>query len=118
MHKELENINDESQENEFNFLLRLIPTGEENAISMYDLAEILRTSERGVRRLITMARLSNNIICSTEAGYFIPSTYRELEKYYHITRTRLFTIVRCLKPVERVLEREKELGDYYETIFS
>lgn len=118
MPNELENINDESRENEFGFLLRLIPTGEENAIPMYELAEILRTTERGVRRLITMARLSNNIICSTGAGYFIPSTYRELEKYYHISQARLLTCVRCLTPVERVLKKEEELGDYYETIFS
>lgn len=117
MSNELINVNDESRENEFGFLLRLIPTGEENAVSMLDLANSLRTTERGVRRLVTMARLSNNIICSTGAGYFIPNTYRELEKYYHISRARLLTCARCLKPVERLLEQRKDLSDYYETIF-
>ena len=56
-------------------------TGKVNAVSMAELAGLMHTDLRGVRRKIHLARLSGAVIIGTDSGYYLPSCEEELRKY-------------------------------------
>ena len=91
-----------------NKLIRLIPKGEANAISMHTLSVYLDCSERETRRIIKYARLAGKVICGDSSGYYLPETVAELRAYYHLAKERAATSRKCLKAVCRALEIEGE----------
>lgn len=88
----------------FDELLSLIPTGEENAISMKSLARLTDSSLQDVRQWVENARLDGMIIASSQSGYYIPVDEEELFDYYIRTKRRLNTTRQTLIPVIKRLE--------------
>lgn len=117
------NITDSSDINGLSrALLSMIPLGEENAIHMDDLANILDVEGRDVRREVLNLRKRGRIIASSQNGYFIPTTNGELLRYYRKARGRALTTLSSLKRTRRVLREMglnpdgKEDSDNEETI--
>lgn len=99
--------------------IKAIPYGEDNAISQKELSVIWKTSERDVRRIITIARMDGNVIAATEHGYFYPTTGSELLRYFGLASARVRTSHRCLVPVKKLIDEYlSEMEEYYETLFS
>ena len=46
--------------------------GEQNAVSMAELARLLNISPRACRRAVEAERLTGKLILSSERGYFLP----------------------------------------------
>ena len=97
-------------------LLAIIPKGEENAVSMRQLSDLLGFTPRHIRACIESARREGNVICSSDAGYYIPVNDDELRSFYHRTRARIFTSFDCLQPVVKLLKEVDSL-DYESTLF-
>lgn len=89
-------------------LTSLIGTGEENATSMRELARLCSTSCREIRKTIERARTDGEIICSSDAGYYIPSCRSELVEYYTRTRFRILTSLGTISAIEKYLEEESD----------
>lgn len=89
-------------------LLDRIPCGEENAVSMRDLARALGEDPRQTRLRIEKARVDRNIIASTDQGYFIPETEAELREYVCRTWARIKTSYATLAPALTFL------GDFFD----
>lgn len=89
-------------------LLRLIPTGEEYAISQEELSKLLGITKREVRRLIKHMRLNGRVIHSTMAGYFFPLDEIEARDCYYFHKARYKTSARILSVIEKDL-RERGL---------
>lgn len=84
-------------------ILDRIPLGEDNAVSMRDLARGLNETEREIRFRIQKARIDGNVIAGTDAGIFIPETEGELREYVNRTQSRIDTSVATLKPARELL---------------
>ena len=82
-------------------LLSLLGFGEENAISMKELATLLDASCRDVRRMIESARTDGIIIASSDKGYFYPTRDRELSDYCSRTALRIQSAVLAFAPAYR-----------------
>lgn len=83
-------------------IVDLIPFGEENAISMCDLARALDVTPRTVRRRVHEAR-KGAIICENEYGYFTPASIDELRDYIHRGQARVMSGVAGLTYAVNVL---------------
>lgn len=80
-----------------------IGEGEENAVSMKELARLLGASDRDIRRMIENARKDGHIIASSEEGYFFPIRERELVNYCARTVSRIQNAVLAFAPAYRML---------------
>lgn len=87
--------------NKHSKLLMHIDFGEENAVSMKELARILDASCRDVRRMIESARTDGIIIASSDKGYFYPARKRELADYCSRTALRIQSAVLAFAPAYR-----------------
>ena len=85
-------------------LMMMIPHGEENAVSMRELARLCSASPREVRKMVEVARCDGMIIASSDQGYFIPESKEELLAYYRCVKCRIATAIKTLRPVEDLLE--------------
>ncbi|MDO4484257.1 MAG: hypothetical protein Q4C54_07460 [Clostridia bacterium] len=90
------------------FIVNLIPEGEENAVSMRDLARALQTEERKVRQYVEKARADGLFICSGDAGYFLPADDADLIRYYRRHHARLKTSYRALLPLKKYLGKRAD----------
>ncbi len=97
-------------------ILAVIPRGEENAVSMRFLSGLLGMNPRNIRQLIESARRDGNVICSSDAGYYIPCNDEELRRFYLRTRARISTSFACLQPVVKVLKEVDSLN-YESSLF-
>lgn len=82
-------------------LLSHLNFGEENAISMKELATLLDASCRDVRRMIESARTDGIIIASSDKGYYYPARDRELADYCSRTALRIQSAVLAFAPAYR-----------------
>lgn len=85
-------------------ILDRIPYGQDNAVSMRDLARALGETQRQIRHRIERARIDGNIIAGTNAGLFIPQTGDELREYVKRTQARIETSASTVAHAVRVLE--------------
>lgn len=97
----------------FKRLLAFIPEGEDNAISMYALSSFLGLSERQTRKIVELARLDGNVICSNDSGYFVPETVEELLRYERRVRARIRTAFKTLEPVKALKRTIDFEGEHY-----
>ena len=82
----------------WSWLTTQIPVFSDGAISMMELASILKMSKRDLRRSIEAARSDGIIICSTSVGYYIPQTAKEIQAYIRYMLSRIETTWGCLVP--------------------
>ena len=86
-------------------LLRAIPRGAENAVSMQALAARLGVSARVLRLMIAAARRDGLPVCSSACGYYLPVSRRELLKSVRRLRRMARSIFESLRPAEALLRR-------------
>ena len=91
------------------FLLKLIPTGKQNARSCKELARLTGLSIKGVKAHISKLRQGGQIICSSldnsKGGYYLPETLEELKEYTTIERARIRTAAAALRPAVKELQK-------------
>lgn len=80
-----------------------IPRGEQNAISMAELARRWEADERETRQIIYSARKDGELICSSVRGYFRPETDTELLDWYRTARSRSLGTLESLRTARRTL---------------
>lgn len=72
--------------------------GKENAISMADLAGVMKIPERSLRLEILQARINGDLICSCDRGYFLPESVDDIREYVISRKAYLKTAGKALKP--------------------
>lgn len=89
-----------------------VPYGADNAISRYDLLNVVRSafgevSDREMRRMLEYSRQNGNIIINFQngKGYFRPDSKEEIEKYIRQEEARAKTIHFNLKSAKKALRR-------------
>ncbi len=90
-------------------LLELLPRGKENGIKSEDLQKILQTDCRGVSHQIQNARLDGALICSGNAGYYLPANREEVKEFYRIMRARCLSFLTALTPAAKYLNEPQTI---------
>lgn len=78
-------------------ILKLISTGEDNAISLTRLSNVSGREPREVKHLVQQARLDGVLICSTENGYFYPENIEDVASFYKRFHTKAITTLTVIK---------------------
>ncbi len=86
--------------------LSLIPKGKINAISLSRLATLTGQTNRTVKQIVLKARESGEPICSSQYGYYMPSTLEEAIEYYEAQMKRVSTSYGVLRTMKKYIERE------------
>lgn len=86
------------------FSVSMLKKGKRNAIPAARLAAILGTDRRSVCAEIEAARRSGALICSGNAGYYIPETKAELQETYAVMRKRALSMLYTMKATKRALD--------------
>ena len=67
----------------YEWLVDLIPTGKDEAISMKMLSRITGYPTADIRQYVLNARRLGILICSGEQGYYFPKDLGELQEFIH-----------------------------------
>lgn len=86
--------------------LSLIPKGKINAISLSRLATLTGQTNRTVKQIVLKAREGGAPICSSQYGYYMPSTLEEAIEYYEAQMKRVSTSYGVLRTMKKYIERE------------
>lgn len=86
-------------------IVDFIPVGQENAISMSELARRRGCDKRTARKLVFEARRKGAVICSTcygdkSDGYYRPASAEEAIPYVHMQQARISSAKAALKSAE------------------
>lgn len=91
--------------------------GADKAVSTVELMNVLETTDRNVKRMVSVERKNGALICSThtkQGGYFLPATpadvFKEMEKLEKgiVKRAAVLTPFRAYCRKHREAEREKK----------
>ena len=85
-------------------LLDLIPSGEENAISTKDLANLLNCHSREITLTIHFLRVKGTVICSCTKGFFKPKNLEETRHFVATMRSRCKHIRAAAASAEKLLK--------------
>ena len=100
-------INEEA--NEIELLVSAIPVGKKNAVTNYQLRELLGISDREVRRLVSIARREVCIINDQNGkGYYMPESRAEAEKWIKQETARAKSIFLGMKGARNYLKGTDE----------
>ena len=92
-------------------IMRFIPRGQRNAISMKELANLTGWKLREVRAAIFHARCDGELICSScdrfASGYFQPKTVAEVKAYKEMQESRIRSAAKAVRSARQFL-RQKE----------
>ena len=80
-----------------------LSVGQEQAVSVQDLAAAVNLPERTVHREILNARLSGELILSSERGYFLPADQDEIREYVIKRKAYIKTAGAALRPFLKAL---------------
>ena len=86
-------------------IMELLPLGQANAVSMYDLSNLLNITDREVRKVIFDLRCKGMVIAGDNNGYYIPNGLNELKAYYKLALSRGKATIRSIKAAKREIER-------------
>lgn len=85
-----------------------IPKGQENAVDVSTLANILNMSARNARRAIKKMLRKKKLVCNVRHGYFAPNTIEEavgyknmMHSYSNELQSDLYYIKEVIKKMER-----------------
>ncbi|MGN0595213.1 MAG: hypothetical protein ACI4I6_08635 [Hominimerdicola sp.] len=84
-------------------ILQALRVGENNAVSLADMCNIVGLHNRDTRLIIEYLRRSGVVICSSNNGYYYPADIAELRRYVQKERARENSIAETLKPAEKLL---------------
>lgn len=85
-------------------LLDLIPSGEKNAISTKDLANLLNCHSREITLTMHFLRVKGAVICSCTKGFFKPENLEETRHFVATMRSRCKHIRAAAASAERLLK--------------
>lgn len=104
---------------DINDVLRHIPYGAQNGVSMKSLIHSTGLSDRTVRTVISKLRIDEGIpIAGDGHGYYRPATREELLRYVIMFNKRAMTALKSIKSAREQLEEMEgqlsieEVGDY------
>lgn len=78
----------------------LLPTGEQNAVPLRHLKQMVDLPGREIRRQIQLEREQHVPIVSDRHGYYIAGSIREKERFVRGMKNRAAEIVRVAEAVE------------------
>ena len=81
----------------------LLSVGQDQAVSLQDLAAAVNIPERAVKREILNARLSGELILSSDRGYFFPADQDEIREYVIKRKAFIKTAGAALRPFLKAL---------------
>ena len=115
--------NDARQDSPHRELLDLIPLGQKNAISIYELAEKMDVRSSELLRRINHARIDGNIIAVMGEDVFIPESFSEFYSYVSHAKAKIVFDIEALNNSQKKLTGERivlvyEGEDYDETLLS
>ena len=84
-------------------IIDFLAAGQDQAISLSDLSAVLNLPERSVKQEILNARLSGELILSSDRGYFLPSSEDEIKEYVIKRKAFIKTAGAALKPFLKAL---------------
>lgn len=93
---------------DYEYLMKLIPTGKEKAVSRRRLANTLQQTERDVSKIIHSARAEGYLILSGHHGYYLPSCTAETKEFYDLMRKRSVSLLSVLKTARKAITEDKE----------
>ena len=80
-----------------------LSVGQDQAVSLPDLSVAVNLSERAVKKEILNARLSGELILSSDRGYFLPANQDEISEYVIKRKAGIKTAGAALRPFIRAL---------------
>ena len=80
-----------------------LSVGQDQAVSVQDLSAAVNLPERAVHREILNARLSGELILSSERGYFLPADQDEIREYVIKRKAYIKTAGAALRPFLKAL---------------
>lgn len=89
------------------YIYNLIPTGQENAIHLDNIAKSLGVSPRYAKKLVRDARMEGLAICSGDCGYWIASNEEEQELFIKRLRKQGYERLKTAKAVNNTLKDNK-----------
>lgn len=96
-------------------VLDFIPSGQNHAIAMNELAQRMGTNQRTARKLVFEARRHGAVICSTcgenASGYYRPATINEVRPYIAMQEHRISSAKAALKSAKKFVEAAKAGGN-------
>ncbi len=84
-------------------IIDFLAAGQDQAISLSDLSAVLNLPERSVKQEILKARLSGDLILSSERGYFLPADHDEIREYVIKRKAYIKTAGAALRPFLKAL---------------
>lgn len=85
---------------------KIIPRGEENALTGFELAQISGFTLRQVTRQIEMARKNGvPIAANSSGGYFVATTGAEMRNYLRLLNHRVRSYHATLSAIKETIER-------------
>jgi hypothetical protein len=90
-------------------IVDFLPVGEENAVTMAELAALLSCSKREARALIFEARCKGAVICSNpdgiKGGYYLPKNADEIKRFIMFAEHRINSTKAAVQPAKKFLKR-------------
>lgn len=80
-----------------------LSVGQDQAVSLQDLAAAVNIPERAVQKEILNARLSGELILSSDRGYFLPADPDEIRQYVIKRKAYIKTAGAALRPFLKAL---------------
>jgi DNA-binding GntR family transcriptional regulator len=88
-------------------LVSIIGRGERHAIKQDEITRLTGLSARETREVIERLRAGGMVICSSNAGRFLPETVEELEAYVRRIQASVRAECVALAPARRLLKEWK-----------
>ena len=90
-------------------IVDFLPVGEENAVTMIELANMLNCSKREARALIYEARCKGAVICSSpdsaKGGYFLPKNNDEVRRFIMFAEHRINSTKEATRSAKKFLKK-------------
>lgn len=83
--------------------------GEDQGISLSDLAAAVNIPERAVKAEILRARISGELILSSDRGYFLPADQDEIRAFVNKRRACIRTANKALRPFLKALKGSDQM---------
>ena len=80
-----------------------LSSGQDQAVSLQDLAAAVNLSDRAVKKEILNARLKGELILSSDRGYFLPADPDEIRQYVIKRKAYIKTAGAALRPFLKAL---------------
>ena len=94
-----------------NEILRFIPRGRRNAISMKQLSILTGWTLRETRAAIYRARCAGALICSScdrfASGYFQPANREEVERFVKLEESRIKSAAKAVRSARQYLKAKE-----------